>query len=620
MTIPHNMCGITGLTGYNQHKAEALMQRMLKLQQHRGPDATGMWQDDLCTLGHNRLSIIDTSEVANQPMQSHNGRFVMVYNGEIYNYREIKARLKDRIWKTHSDTEVLLEAWAEWGADCLNQLNGMFSIAMWDTQEKALHLIRDRLGIKPLYYTIKDNNILFASELRTLLHSGEVADEINMEAVAQFLQFQWIQTPQTIMQYIRQLPAGSHAIWKDRELKVQLWWDINRFTSGNEQASDITNIQKSIKELFFASVERRLISDVPLGAFLSGGIDSSAVVAAMATCSSQEVNTFSIGFKEKQWDESPYAQTVARKYRTKHHTLTYSGEELLLDIPGILASFDTPSTDGVNTWVISKKVKEAGITVALSGLGGDELFCGYPVFTQLPDLLQKNWLWHIPFRNTLAGELHKSANPQRKKAGLMLLEKPAKENLYPFFREIQPRSALGEIINDYKSETKVFPVEYPADEQLLNWISKTEISGYTRHVLLKDADMCSMHHALEIRVPFFDYTLVEFVLQVQDKFKKPLSPKKLFIDAMGDLLPDSVVNRPKMGFAFPWDVWLRGPLKPFAEKNLQAAAHYPFLHHQAIWQLWQQFLQGNKAIKWYRIWNLICLINWLETNLWKEKN
>lgn len=609
------MCGIAGITGYNKPKASELMQSMLKLQHHRGPDATGMWQDDYCTLGHNRLSIIDTDASANQPMQSHCGRYIMVYNGELYNYKELKIRLKNRNWKTRSDTEVLLETWAHSGKDCLNSLNGMFAFAVWDTHTRRLFLCRDRLGIKPLYYSNTRGFMAFASELRTLLHSGMTSSTLNLQAITQFLHHQWIQSPDTLMADIRQLPAGYYAEWTEHEFAIHQWWNLYSFSATDQH--DKQSILGNIKDLFLASVERRLISDVPLGAFLSGGIDSSAVVAAMAACSTQQVNTFSIGFNEKEWDESTFAAMVAKKYNTHHHTLTYSGEELLQDIPEILTSFDTPSTDGVNTWVISRKVKEAGITVALSGLGGDELFGGYPVFNQLPKLLDKRWLWQLPLHRTAGRILSHTGTLASQKAGRMLLENPLKEKLYPYFREIQPPSAIDNLLVNKEKIASATLLSYPADPSIINWISKTEISGYTRHVLLKDADMCSMHHALEIRVPFFDYTLVEYMLQVPDDIKKPVTPKKLFVEAMDDLLPDSVVNRPKMGFAFPWDRWIRGPLRPFAEKNLVASANYPIFNKEAVMFMWKEFLAGKGTVKWYRIWNMVCLIHWMETNLKK---
>jgi asparagine synthase (glutamine-hydrolysing) len=613
------MCGITGILSNNKEQSLTAIERMLQVQQHRGPDAQGFWQDDACTLGHNRLAIIDLDQAANQPMLSHNGRYVMVYNGEIYNYKEIKVELglDPNGWKTQSDSEVLLEAFVHWGPACLHKLNGMFALAIWDTQNQELFIARDRLGIKPLYFAQQNNQFLFASELRTLLRSNLVDKSINLHSVHDFLRFQWIQTPNTIIKAIETLPAGSYAAVKNNQLDIHSWWDINAFAKASN-TEDIEEVHKKVKALFYSAVEARMASDVPIGAFLSGGIDSSAVVAAMANSSANAINTFNIGFTEKKYNESEFAAAIAKKYNTQHQTLTYSAEAIKNDIPEILGSFDTPSADGVNSYVISKLVKEAGITVALSGLGGDELFCGYPVFKQLPSLQNKKWFWQIPrpVRQLAESTLSLTKEAKWQKLGRLLLADSAQSgDLYPYFREIYSEKTLKSILNTSINQSAFEAIlkESNAD-QTLSWLSKTEITGYTQHVLLKDTDMCSMTHALEVRVPFFDYRLVEYVLALPDQYKIPLTPKKLLTDALGDDLPMDIINRPKMGFSFPWDIWIKNDLKSFVEMNLNKAANYPFLNSQAIQKTWQNYLKGSKSTKWYHIWNLVCLINWLEIN------
>jgi asparagine synthase (glutamine-hydrolysing) len=246
------MCGITGILSNNKEQSLTAIERMLQVQQHRGPDAQGFWQDDACTLGHNRLAIIDLDQAANQPMLSHNGRYVMDYNGEIYNYKEIKVELglDPNGWKTQSDSEVLLEAFVHWGPACLHKLNGMFALAIWDTQNQELFIARDRLGIKPLYFAQQNNQFLFASELRTLLRSNLVDKSINLHSVHDFLRFQWIQTPNTIIKAIETLPAGSYAAVKNNQLDIHSWWDINAFAKASN-TEDIEEVHKKVKALFF---------------------------------------------------------------------------------------------------------------------------------------------------------------------------------------------------------------------------------------------------------------------------------------------------------------------------------------------------------------------------------
>lgn len=612
------MCGLAGTINIPKELAAKSMSKMLAQQAHRGPDATGFWQDDKCALGHNRLAIIDLDTHANQPMHSHNGRYVMVFNGEIYNYKAIQQELVEVQWKTQSDSEVLLEAYVKWGAACLDKLNGMFAFAIWDKQEESLFIARDRLGIKPLYYSIKDGSLLFASELRTLLKSDLVDARVNLQSVHDFIRFQWVQTPDTIIQAISSVPAGHFATYSDNTWQTQAWWDINKLTK-NEETTDLKKAQQKVKTLFYEAVERRMISDVPIGAFLSGGIDSSAVVAAMSNISSTPIDTFSIGFAEKKYDESAYAAIIAKKFNTNHHPLEYSAKAMQQDVPEILGTFDTPSADGVNSYVVSKLVKEAGITVALSGLGGDELFCGYPVFTQLPKIQQIPLAWKLPtsIRKMAASPLSLLPDQKWKKLGMMLKEKSNDPtHLYPYFREINSQSQTASWIKPTITHSLFEDsLQNIRAKGTLSWLSVAETTGYTQHVLLKDTDMCSMTHALEVRVPFFDYTLVEYVNQLSDNLKTPTTPKKLLTDALAEELPMEIINRPKMGFSFPWDIWLRNDLKSFVEHQLVKAKQFDFLNEPAIQASWQQYIQGNKNIKWYQIWNLVCLIDWLDKNI-----
>ncbi len=614
------MCGIAGLINFDPTLAAGIIKKMVFAQEHRGPDATGLWQDDGAALGHNRLAIIDLDEKAGQPMHSSDGRYVMVYNGEIYNYQNLKKELKGVEWKTSSDSEVLLEAYIRWGGSYLHKLNGMFAFAIWDKQDKRLFVARDRLGKKPFYYAINKGRFLFSSELRTLLKTDVLPSKINLQSVHDFLRFQWVQSPDTIIEGISSLPPGYYGIWQNGRFTTHSWWDIHRFEAveGISESNLSGSVQKEIKRLFYTAVEQRLVSDVPIGAFLSGGIDSGLIVATMANLSKEKVNTFTLGFKEKQYDESGFAEIIAKKYDTNHQTLVCSVESIKNEIPEILDTFDTPSADGINSFVISRLVKKTGITVALSGLGGDELFCGYPVFRQLPALQRYTAFWRLPHsvRNLISKNIPNSGARWEKIARLINSRDGSKESLYPFFREINgKRKASSYLIPEFQNSKFEEYLSAERKSSILSWLSVSEITGYTQNVLLKDTDMCCMANSLEVRVPFFDYRLVEYVIGLADNIKQPLSPKKLLIDAMKDELPFNNINRPKMGFAFPWDVWIRNDLKLFVADILSKSSNYEFLHNKEIEITWQRYLSGDNSVKWYQIWNLVCLIHWLDKNL-----
>ncbi len=613
------MCGIAGLINFDSNEASLIIQDMVAVQEHRGPDAKAIWADDLAALGHNRLAIIDLDERAGQPMHSSDGRYIMVFNGEIYNYVKLRNEFGPFSWRTSSDSEVLLEGYAKYGPSYLHRLNGMFSLAIWDKQNMKLFVARDRMGKKPFYYAISKGRFLFASELRTILKTKTLPIKINLQSAHDFLRFQWVQSPFTIIEDIYCLPAGHYGTWETGNFATHSWWDLHRFEAveGIVDGDLSPSSQNEIKRLFFNAVEERLVSDVPIGAFLSGGIDSGMVVAAMSKLSRDKINTFTLGFEEKQYDESGFAEQVAKRYGTNHQTLVYSAETLKNEIPEILDTFDTPSADGINSYVISRLVRKAGMTVALSGLGGDELFCGYPVFKQIPVLQNYAAFWRLPHttRISISKALMKTGGRWEKLSRIIAAKDGSKESLYPFFREINGKQHTDNYITE-AFNTSLFE-EYLSKERkssLMSWLSVSEISGYTQNVLLKDTDMCSMANSLEVRVPFFDYRLVEYVLGLADNIKNPQTPKKLLIDAMKGELPDEIINRPKMGFAFPWDLWIKKDLKPFVETILGQSKNYDFLNSTAILKDWDNYLKGDNSIRWYRIWNLVCLIHWMESN------
>jgi asparagine synthase (glutamine-hydrolysing) len=621
------MCGIAGIHGIERlTDPEAIVQRMARAIAHRGPDAEGVQRCGNSVLGHRRLSIIDLSPGSNQPFASADGRFTIAFNGEIYNYRELRAQLGGIAWRTGSDTEVLLAAFERWGLDCLHRLQGMFAFAVHDAASDELVIARDRMGIKPLYWYRDDEHLVFASELRALLASGLVPRRLDQDALIDHLRYQAVHAPSAIVRGVRMLRAGHWLRISDQEVREQRWYDLVAAVGPEAESLPAEQVRREVRDRLSRAVEKRLVSDVPFGAFLSGGIDSSAVVGLMAQASSQPVHTFSVVFDEAEFSEERYARLVAERFRTEHTAIRLKPDDMLRMLPDALRAMDHPSADGPNTWVVSKVTKEAGITMALSGLGGDEVFAGYPVFERTLALWNKRWISQFPLElRSLAAWVHGKARPSiasQKLGELLRLQAFSVDDTYPVSRlSWVDRDLLRLVDRDPLPANRVAAAmhELIRAQQghrlpLLSQVSLGELSTYLPDVLLRDTDQMSMAHALEVRVPFLDHELVEFVLGVPDRLKYPVSPKRLLTDSLGDLLPREIIDRPKMGFTLPWELWMRHELRSFCESRLHALDQRGFFRPRALTGLWQRFLQRDGRVNWSRIWSLVVLGDWLDRN------
>jgi asparagine synthase (glutamine-hydrolysing) len=614
------MCGIAGIAGFeDKHDASERLGSMLKCLTHRGPDAEGIFADRNIALGQRRLSIIDLSEAANQPMFDAGGRYAVIQNGEIYNYREVRRELADYDFRTESDTEVILAAYDRFGPDCLNHLNGMFAIAIWDRALGELFLARDRIGVKPLYYAFLDGKLVFASEIRSILSNGLVRRDLDTGALTEYLMYQSVYSPRTIVRGVNQLPAGSYAKFKDGALTIEPYWRIDNKHEGD--FSDPQKVKKRVRDLLSESIERRMIADVRLGAFLSGGIDSSVVVGLMAELSDQPVDTFSVNFKEKQFDESQYSDLIAKRFKTSHSTVELTANHFLDQLPDALAAVDAPSGDGLNTYIVSKATRQAGIKVALSGLGGDELFAGYDYFRSWKTIRESQaFLAPMMLRKSIGRLLSQTSNSKyHRVAQIVSVDSPKLDAVYPLFRQVMSKQLAGRYTNNSngrntienelrlrRAETESFP--------LLSQVTIAELIGYTQSVLLKDTDQFSMASALEVREPFFDYKLVEYVLGIPDSIKFPTYPKKLLVESVAPLLPDEIVHRKKMGFVMPWQQWMRTELRDLCEVRLNFLAEREILDRAFVQNRWMAFQKGNKNILWSEFWHLIVLADWIDRN------
>jgi asparagine synthase (glutamine-hydrolysing) len=623
------MCGINGILGINDsEKAALLVSRMNNALAHRGPNDEGVFTDTGVGLGHRRLSIIDLSKNGHQPMTTIDGRYTIVYNGELYNYKALKMDMQRSAagstdapypFRTQTDTEVILAAYLRWGVKCLGYFNGMFSFAIWDNKERELFIARDRLGIKPLYYWHNDSVFAFASEMRALLETGLMPRRVSAASLNDYVSFQTVHAPHTIMEDILMLLPGHYLLLKSGNISASVqpvkYWSANSF-GGNSETKPYKEICSNVKELLASAVEMRLVSDVPFGAFLSGGIDSGIVVALMAQIMNRKVKTFTVSFGETGFDETPYSGLVAKKYGTDHQNIILTAESCLEKLPAALAAMDHPGGDGINSYIVSQAAREQGVTMALSGVGGDELFAGYPLFKRLYRLQKMQGLQPLakPLLTTPAILLNMlmPSPASAKFRELCRLPGWTLDSTYPLMRQVYSYKEAAKLLNSNAGFTR--SAEFSSQQGLLSRISTAELNHYLADVLLRDTDQFSMAHALEVRVPFLDHRLVEYVLGLGDDAKYPHTPKKLLVDAAGALLPPELLNRGKTGFTLPWNKWMMNELLTFCETNINNLAGRNGFNRDKILNLWNSFKRGNASTPWYKLWHLVALENWMERN------
>ena len=618
------MCGIAGIFGMKDMRVAAkTVQRMTDSIAHRGPDDQGTYADDYVALGHARLSIIDISTAGHQPMKSSDGSLEIIYNGEFYNYIDVRKKISDYRFNTKTDTEVILAAYHKWGKDCVKHINGMFAIALWDKSKKELFIARDRLGIKPLYYYKSNGQLLFASEIRSLLDSGLVPKKINRNVISEYFTYQTVHAPQTIIEDVMMLMPGHYMVISRDDIQIEKYWDLITDHTHLDKDISYTEICSDVRTLLEQAVERRLMSDVPFGAFLSGGIDSSAIVGLMSNVLDSPVKTFNISFDESEFGEAKFAKLIANKFKTEHHELLLRPNDFLNLLPDALNAIDHPSGDGPNSYVVSKVTRENGITMALSGLGGDELFAGYPIFNRTLDVMKQKWFWSLPvsIRKSMGNVINKliPGVSGRKLKQLIEMEAPTVESIYPISRQTNSPDDIAKLVNTKSHPDKVELLLADAlkssnELAVLSKVSIAEIATYMQNILLRDTDQMSMASALEVRVPFLDHKLVEYALGIPDKYKKPTFPKKLLVESLGDLLPNEIVHRKKMGFSFPWQHWIKNELQSFCDERIQSLAHREFINESYLKDKWQRFLKGDPAVRWPEIWTCVVLENWMIEN------
>lgn len=621
------MCGITGFIDFNSKSSKETLTDMTSCLAHRGPDGQGIYYTRTASasigLGHRRLSILDLSDVANQPMYSASGRYIIVYNGELYNFSDLKSKDPGFQWKTEGDTEVILELFAKFGTSSFSWLNGMFAIAIYDTTEEKIYLARDQAGIKPFFYFKDEGKLIFASELKSIWACQQAEKqslEINKKAIPSFLHLGFIPEPDTIYKNVYKFPAAHFAVISCSKPTFELtrYWDADKHFLTNPITSETVALA-TYKELLFKSVGDQMVSDVPLGTFLSGGIDSSLVTAIASQISSKKINTFSIGFEETKYDESAYAEAVATKLGTNHHEFKVSVNDVLDLVPLLLDVYDEPFADSsaFPTMLVSKLARQH-VTVALSGDGGDELFQGYGMYTWANRL-------NNPFLKAIRKPLYYSSklmNDRYERAG-KLFNYPDANRLNShifsqeqyFFSEQELSDLLVQPNLDFNNvnSTQYHANANPAEKQAF-W----DFEHYLKDDLLVKVDRAGMFYSLETRVPLLDKRLVEFALNLDYslKVRKGYGRKYLMKKVLYELVPRELFERPKRGFAIPLKQWLKGPLSWMIQEylNEDVISRHGFVHCKKVNDLLQRFRTGHDHL-YNRIWTLIVLHWWLEKNL-----
>jgi asparagine synthase (glutamine-hydrolysing) len=629
------MCGIAGIIGNQIPNVADCLAQISGALVHRGPDDSGvaLWPESsglpCAAFAHRRLSIIDLSKAGHQPMSTLDDRFSIIFNGEIYNYRALRKELQREgaHFISNTDTEVLLELYARRGPECLRWLRGMFAFAVRHNDTGEVFIARDHLGIKPLYYYQTEKQLIFASELRALLASGFVPRRLSRAGLISYLQNGSVATPYTIIEGIRSLPPGHYMTIKpvgSGALEVMEnsytddWVKSAQAPLELDRQAAVEALQETLKE----SVRIHLISDVPLGPFLSGGIDSSAIVALMCQVTNERPKTFSVVFTEEKFSEAVHARLIARKFDTEHHEI-HLGERQLFDIlPSAIGAIDQPTMDGINTFVVSKAVKEEGITVALSGLGGDELFAGYPTFRRALRLQSVARLSGTLRQGVSAlGERFWNRSVQQKKLWQLLASDGTPGVACAVSRQLFSDDEVESILYESASLLSASRINLTAsredfsDYDPINAVSLCELRGYMANTLLRDTDCMSMAHSLEVRVPFVDVEVVRFVLGLPGAWKLNGGRQKpLLQDALGDLLPQEVMNRPKMGFTLPFEEWMQSRLRDQIETAFADEKQFDSigLRPSAVHEVWHQFLRAPHKIGWSRPWALYVLGRWCE--------
>jgi asparagine synthase (glutamine-hydrolysing) len=649
------MCGICGVIGIQQSElAEEITRRMMGALEHRGPDEDGLLVAPSAALGMRRLSIIDLPG-GHQPVFNETGDVAVIFNGEIYNFPQLRKTLEGagHAFRTHSDTEVIVHSYEEWGENCLRELRGMFAIAIWDARSSGasgeaargarIFLARDRMGIKPLYYGVADGAFLFSSEVRSLLACGRLQPRLAPDSLEAYLTFGSLAEPSTLVEGVLSIPPG-HCLSFSAEAppakpSPHPYWVYSDAVLQQEgpKPKNLREAAKLLRPLLEETVREHLIADVPLGVFLSSGLDSTSLVALGSRFQS-DLHTFTVIFPEQRYSESRVSRETAKRFKTNHQEVLLTPDMLVAQVEDAVKSLDQPTMDGLNTYFVSRAARQSGLKVALSGLGSDEIFGGYSTFVSTPRAAfvagLGRWI-PAPFRSLTAGAAVRiAAGDAVRKAAAAWRSPEDFPHAYYFTRLLFTPSRVRRLLAPYFESDEYFrshenpwrkrmreTARQAAHLDSFTSVSCFELQSYMVNTLLRDTDSASMASSLEVRVPFLDHRLVEFVGRLPKSAKyTPDVPKSLLVEALSDLLPDEVVGQSKRTFTLPWDVWLRGPLGVRLSQDLANLTPplREYLNPRAVIGAWQNFVIGQT--NWSRPWSLFVLNEWVRRHVSNAAN
>jgi asparagine synthase (glutamine-hydrolysing) len=621
------MCGITGLVHFNREKAIApeVLKKMSDSIYHRGPDDEGHYIHQNVGLGFRRLSIIDLS-TGHQPVSNQNDTIYIVFNGEIYNYLEQRHNLilKGYVFKTTTDTEVILHLYEEYGVECLQYLRGMFAFAIWDDNRQQMFCARDRFGIKPFYYYTDNEKFVFGSEIKAILKTDNIDKTISIDALDSYFAFGYITSDLSIYKKIKKLQPAHYLLlsFKDKPtIEIKRYWEIN-FQPDNSKSERYW--QEKIEECFSETVKLHMISDVPFGAFLSGGMDSSSVVAMMARNSERPVKTFSIGFKEQPFNELKYAREVANKFGCEHHEQIVEPESIGL-LSKLVGAYDEPYADSsaIPTYYVSQLARKY-VTVALSGDGGDELFAGYNSYPRFNRLYSKVFNFKSPFLNQLVwGNIHRLIPHNVRGKGLSYILKQDKKYQFAYMswrKEERQRLMLPHLSNiNYASASEIYKINILKGSNINDQVTNMQyldLQTYMVDDILTKVDRASMLNSLEVRVPLLDHKFAELTFKIPRNLKLNGSEQKYILKkTMAPMLPESILNHPKQGFGVPISIWFKDDLKEYVDDTFNSSdcLVYSYLDKKYVMD---KIINNQIAHVDFsdRIWSLLFFNEWLKQN------
>jgi asparagine synthase (glutamine-hydrolysing) len=639
------VCGIFGIVAHHARVPAEVLERATRSLAHRGPDDSGTVilrdsarEADEIGLGNRRLAILDLSPQGHQPMNDPATGNWVVYNGEVYNFREVRTKLEQSglYFRSNSDTEVILKAYGHWGERCLHEFRGMFAFALWDAQRHRVFVARDPMGIKPMYFYQSDRYFMFSSEVRTLLGTGLVPRVIDCSGLLNYLTFGSLYDPNTLVEGVSALRPGCYLIWEEGQVKQEQYWDLVGPILGEDcdpacaGAEKRGELETQVAEVLDESVRMQLVSDVPVGVFLSGGIDSSSLVDILSRNGTRP-STFSIVFREADYSEGEYSRAVAQHFRTDHHEIMVAQSDFFAAIHPAIHAMDLPTIDGINTYFVSEQTRAAGVKVVLSGLGGDEMFAGYSSFRTVPRMERFARAWDCmpkAVRSPLASMFRTLAPANDQNRKLIALSRNGGGIVHPYFlsRMLFTLEQQNQLLPAMETNSAAFlRAQKPLTESLsralgldpVNRVSYLEARCYMLNTLLRDSDFMSMAHGLEVRVPLIDHRLARRILALPGSWKlDSRTPKPLLVGALDGRLPEQIVHRRKRGFTLPFEHWLRDALRPMVEDNLRKIGDgvlRTLISERVVRSVWQDFLEGRTS--WSRPWSLYVLQCWCQRHL-----